>query len=195
MDKEYKFNLLIAYGYIKKIFRENDSYKVYRYLPINNPTSIHSLNDYVQMLCKFSKREIYSNFDKLFPKEELFTQLEKLERTKNTYGLEEEEFNPITTIWKSRNGDILVCEMSDSHLQNTWQLFAKDGSIQEVYDWYQQEYNGVFSDEISDNFYDFKSNPDDFFNSQSHQIQKQWKSTMRGLLAIKQEIKNRNLEY
>ena len=85
--------------------------------------------------------------------------------------------------------------MSDSHLQNTWRLFAKHGGIEGAYERYQEMYNESFSDEISDNFHDFKSNPDDFIHSHSHQIQKQWKATIKGLLAITQEIKNRNLDF
>jgi hypothetical protein len=182
----------MEFGYIRKIFKKN-TFQVCRYLPVFNPSTTHNVKDYVMMIPEFTKQEILENWQILFPKEELFEELELMLQTKHTFGFQPEEFEPNQTIWFSQTGEMLVSEMSDSHLRNDWNYFCQENGIQGVYDYYQQKYNEAVNDEISDNFSFFMSDPIQLLYTEANQIRKKWMATIKGLLAIKEEMKRRNL--
>jgi hypothetical protein len=188
----YKFKLLERFGYITKTHEKNE-YRVCRYLPIFNPSSIHSLNDYVEMLVTFTKSEILENFNTLFPKDELFKELEKRIETKETCGFRKEEFEPTTTYWYSQNGEILVSEMGNSHLKNAWKYFTEKRTIEEVQEYYEALSREAFYDEVDGNEMFFKTDPSQFLHTEAYSIKKKGEQIVKGLLAIREELHRRNL--
>jgi hypothetical protein len=190
-----KFDLLQRNGYI---MREKTQYRTYHYgvCPLSPsgsgfiPLRVNSFGDWEL----FSKDEILSKMDELFPEKTLiFLDLIKQERCQDSLGFELEEINPKSTFHITNDGTkLLVCEMTDNHLFNAYNLSIKrmqKNGFKTLNDWFQCRI------QEAKNYHKENFDHRDPYTTFSTVEIKKVESQAKLFLSIRAELEARNIQF